>query len=233
MGITDTASSAVAGGFAARALALALAGLLAGCAGLPRPAGYRDALSPEEHLRLGTAYEAQGLRQEALKQYQAAVSGGPKCAECWVALGNYEFTDGRFGEAGAAFRKALKAAPQHSGAANNLAMTLLAGKGSLAEAEALALQALPNAGALRPYMLDTLANVLLRQGRYAEAETAIDKAEAGTPADNGPVRSQLLETRKNITSARAEASDNSDRESGMKAAPLAGGEPATASRKSE
>ena len=233
MGITDTASTALAGGFAARALALALAGLLAGCAGLPRPAAYRDALSPEEHLRLGTSYEAQGLRQEALKQYQAAVRGGPKCAECWVVLGNYEFTDGRFGEAGAAFRKALKAAPQHSGAANNLAMTLLAGKGSLAEAEALALQALPNAGALRPYVLDTLANVFLRQGRYAEAETAIDKAEAGTPADNAPVRSQLLETRKNITSARAEASDNSGRESGMKAAPLAGGEPATASRKSE
>lgn len=204
MGITDTASPAVAGGFAVRALALALAGLLAGCAGVQRLAGYRDALSPEEHVRLGTAYEAQGLRQEALKQYKAAVRGDKGCAECWLALGNCEFTDGRFREAGAAFRKALKADPQHSGAANNLAMTLLAG-GSLAEAEALARQALRNAGALRPYVLDTLANVLLRQGRYAAAAAAIDEAEAETPADNVPVRSQLLETRKAIASARQAA----------------------------
>ena len=205
MGVTDTAFSAVAGGFAVRALALALAGLLAGCSGLPRVAGYRDALSPEEHVRLGTAYEAQGLRPEALKQYNAAVRGGPKCAECWLALGNYEFSDGRFGEAGAAFRKALKAAPQHPGAANNLAMTLLADNGSLKEAEALARKALPNSGELRPYVLDTLANVLLRQGRYAEAAAAIDKAEAETPADNGPVRSQLLETRKTIALAQQAA----------------------------
>lgn len=188
-----------------RALALALAGLLAGCAGLPRLAGYRDALSPEEHLRLGTAYEAQSLRQEALKQYKTAVRVDKECTECWLALGNYEFTDGRFGEAGAAFRKALKADPQHPGAANNLAMALLAGNGSLAEAEALARRALPNAGALRPYVLDTLANILLRQGRYAEAAAAIDKAEAETPAENGPVRSQLLETRKAIALARQAA----------------------------
>lgn len=212
MGVTDTASTALAGSFAARALALVLAGLLAGCAGLPRQAGYRDALSPEEHLRLGAAYEAQSLRPEALKQYQAAVSGDKGCAECWLALGNYEFTDGRFKEAGAAFRKALKAAPRHSGAANNLAMTLLANKGSLAEAEALARQALPNAGALKPYVLDTLANVLLRQGRYAEAAAAIDEAEAGTHADNVPVRGQLLETRNNIDSARSGGSGNPDRE---------------------
>ncbi|MDD5209140.1 MAG: tetratricopeptide repeat protein [Elusimicrobiales bacterium] len=233
MGLTDTASTTVTGGLAVRALALALACLLAGCAGLPRPAAYRDALSPEEHARLGTAYEAQGLRQEALKQYQAAVRGGPKCAECWLALGNYEFTDGRFGEAGAAFRKALKAAPQHSGAANNLAMTLLADNGSLTEAEALGLQALQNAGALRPYVLDTLANIFLRQGRCAEAAAAIDKAEAGTPADNGPVRGQLLETRNNIASNQAKQSCDSDRGSGMTASPPAGGEPAAASRESE
>jgi len=205
MGITDTASTAVTGGFAVRALALALAGLLAGCAGLPRLAGYRDALSPEEHLRLGTAYEAQGLRQEALKQYAAAVRGDKGCAECWLALGNFEFTDGRFREAGAAFRKALKADPKHPGAANNLAMALLAGHGSLTEAEALARQALPNAGELRPYVLDTLANVLLRQGHFAEAAAAIDEAEAETPAENGLVRSQLLETRKNIDLARQAA----------------------------
>lgn len=234
MGFTDTASSALAGRFAVRAFALAfLAGLLTGCAGLPRPATYRDALSPEEHVRLGTAYEAQGLRPEALKQYQAAVRGDKGCAECWLALGNYEFTDGRFGAAGAAFRKALKAAPQHSGAANNLAMTLLADNGSLAEAEALALQALQNAGALKPYVLDTLANALLRQGRCAEASAAIDEAEAGTPADNVPVRSQLLETRNSIASAQAKQSCNSDRESGMTASPPAGGELAAESRASE
>jgi Tfp pilus assembly protein PilF len=199
MGLIDPASALIVRRFAW----LALACLLAGCAHISRVAGYRDALGPQEHLRLGASYEAQGLRQEASGQYRLAVKGDPGLAEGWLALGNMEFTDGRLEEAGADFRKALKASPHRAGASNNLAMVALAGNGSLAEAEALAQDALLTAGALRPYVLDTLANIYLRERRYAEAEAAVAQAEAATPPENSAVRGQLLETRKSIGAARA------------------------------
>jgi hypothetical protein len=82
-------------------------------------------------------------------------------------------------------------------------MVALAGNGSLTEAEALAQDALLTAGALRPYVLDTLANIYLRERRYAEAAAAAALAEAETPAENVAVRAQLLETRKSIGAARA------------------------------
>lgn len=187
--------------FASAALTLALAGLLAGCSHAPLRVASRDALAPEEHVRLGAAYEAQGLRAEAAGQYKAAVRLDPANAGGWLALGDLMFTEGRFKEAESCFRKALKFSPHDPGAANNLAMAILARNGSLPEAEALAQGALANAGALRVYILDTLANIFLRQRRFAEAAAAIDQAEAITPAENAQVRSQLLETRRNIAAA--------------------------------
>ena len=105
MDFIDPASQGVIRRFAPAALALA--GLLAACAHLPPLIASRDALAPEEHVRLGTSYEAQGLRAEALAQYQAAVRRDPACAEGWLALGNIAFTDGRLGEAETSFRKAF------------------------------------------------------------------------------------------------------------------------------
>jgi len=201
MGIIDPATPAVMRGLALGALALASAVLLAACSHGQRLGGYRDALSPAEHVRLGSSYEAQGLRAEAAAQYRAAVRSDPGCAECWLALGNTEFSEGRFKKAGAAFRKALKASPHHPGAANNLAMVLLARGGDLREAEALAQDALKNAGALRPYVLDTLAAIYIREGRLAEAAALLDLAEAETPEADRLVRDQLRKTRESITAA--------------------------------
>ena len=203
MGAADTARGAVANAPARLGPLLALAALLAGCAGPARLVRGGDPLSPEEHARLGAAYESRGLHADALKQYKAAVRRDPGCAECWLALGNGEYSAGRLKEAQAAFRKALKASPGHPGAANNLAMTLLAG-GRLAEAEALARGALVNAGELRPYVLDTLANIALKAGRHAEASALLDQAEAETPAKSGDVRARLLETRAGIAAARTQ-----------------------------
>lgn len=196
MGPADTARGTVAGWPARLGLPLALAALLAGCAGPALLGRGRDPLSSQEHASLGAAYEIQGLRADAKKEYLAAVRRDPACAECWLALGNGEFNDGRLKEAEAAFRKALKAAPLHAGAANNLAMTLLEGGARLAEAEALARKALVNAGELRPYVQDTLANILLRTGRPEEAAALLDQAQAEAPADMaGAVRARLAETR--------------------------------------
>lgn len=205
MGFIDTATGAVSSRLALTALALVSAAILSACSHAQRHGAYRDALSPAEHVRLGATYEEQGLRGEAAAQYKAAVSSDPGCAGCWLALGNAEFSGGRFKEAGAAFRKALKAEPHHAGAANNLAMVLLAGNGSLPEAEALAQEALINAGALRPYVLDTLAGIYIKEGRMAAAATLLDMAEAEVPESDGPVREQLKKTRQSIAAAGAPA----------------------------
>lgn len=194
------ASSGVSGRFAPLALAALLA---AGCVHLPPVFRSRDALDPQEHVRLGTSYEAQGLRSDAVAQYEAAVRRDPHYAEGWLALGNVAFTDGRLDAAEKSFRTALKAAPRHPAARNNLAMTILESGGSLEEAEALAREALAEPGDLRPYILDTLAGIELRRGRYAEALDLIAQAEAATPAEDLHVLEQLTVTRDGIQAAAA------------------------------
>ena len=201
MGIIDQACAVVGGRSAPTALALA--SLLAACAHIPPLIDSRDALSPLEHVRLGTSYEAQGLRADAVGQYEAAVRRDPACAEGWLALGDVAFMDGRLKEAEKDFRKALRASPHSPGAGNNLAMVILARGGSLPQAEALAQDALRQGGPLRPYILDTLANIYLRESRYADAAAAVGQAEAATPPDSPLVRDQLLATRNGIKSAVA------------------------------
>lgn len=95
---------------------------------------------------------------------------GPDAPEGWVAFGNAAFEEGRLEEAEFAFRTALEGTPLHAGAANNLAMTLLARGGDLAEAAALAEGALSRAGVLRPHVLDTLAQI--EAASRAGAETS-------------------------------------------------------------
>ncbi len=184
-----------------RAWALALV-LAAGCSHLP-PLTRRasDALDPREHVRLGESYEAQGLRAEAAAQYEAAVRREPSFVEGWVALGNLAFADGRLEAAETAFRRAVKAAPLNPAALNNLAMTILARGGRLEEAEALTQRALAQPGELRPYALETLANVRLRQKRYQEALDLVEQAEEATPSDNAPVLAQLRTTRDAVRAA--------------------------------
>lgn len=195
MGAADPTPAEVAGAPRRLGPLLVLAALLAGCAGPALLGRGRDPLSSGEHARLGAAYEAQGLREDAKKEYRAAVRRDSGCAECWLALGNSEFNDGRLKEAERAFRKALKAAPNHPGAANNLAMTLLEGGARLGEAEKLARGALADAGELRPYVLDTLANILIRTGRPAQAAALLDQAETETQPQDSAVRARLSETR--------------------------------------
>ena len=201
MGIISSAFGSEIRRCAQGALVFAVVGMFTACAHTPQLGSSSDTLAPEEHLRLGASYEAQGMLSEAVGQYEAAVRLAPSCAECWLALGNTAFTEGRLNDAEISFRKALEAAPHNPGASNNLAMVVLARNGSLPEAEALAQDALRNSGPLRPYVLDTLANIYLRQERYAEAFTAINQAEEATPVDNLKVREQLQKTRKSIGDA--------------------------------
>lgn len=201
---TLDASSGVKTRFVPGALALA-ALLAAGCTHLPPVFRSRDALDPQEHVRLGASYQAQGLRADAVAQYETAVRRDPAYVEGWLALGNIDFIDGRFWEAEKSFRMALRAEPRHPAALNNVAMAILARGGDLDEAAASARRALAQPGALRPYILDTLARIELRRRRYADALDLVDEALAATPAEELLVLAQLTATRDGIRSAAGEA----------------------------
>lgn len=142
-----------------RALAAALALSLSACGTLPKVFRAGDPLSADEHARLGAAYEKQGLAAEAEKQYRRSLVLDRRRPEPWIALGNLAFGRGDLRLAERCYKKALKLAPEHAGAANNLAMVYVSRGERLAEARALAEAALPRAGALRPHVLDTLERV--------------------------------------------------------------------------
>jgi tetratricopeptide (TPR) repeat protein len=141
---------------------------LSACAGAPifTP---EDSMSADAHFRLGAAYEAANRQDDAAKQYQSVVNLTPENTEAWVALGNVEFKLGKFALAESAYRRALNVSPDHVGAQNNLAYTYLTEKTRLAEAETLAKSALRHSGPLKPYVLDTLAEIYEAEGRGPEA----------------------------------------------------------------
>ena len=169
---------------------LAAALVLGGCVHLPRYVPYQDPLNAQEHIRLGNTYAEQGLREQAERQFQAARRLDPDSPEPWVALGNLAYESGQMEQAESLFLRALKKDPRSAGAANNLAMVFLA-RERLDEAERWAKQALWQNGPLRPYVLDTLAEVYFRQKRYAEAESATAEALVAA-AGHGPALSEHL-----------------------------------------
>ncbi len=176
--------------------------LLSGCGHLPVLIVPRDPLSTEEHARLGATYEAQGLQKEAEAQYVAALEKDSDYVPALMAAGNAAFASGDLKSAARLFRRVLKLSPDYARAQNNLAMTYLAQNKDLDEAELLAQKAAALDGPLKPYFLDTLANVYLRQKRYTEAQAALEQAQAVTPADNDTVRKQLLVTRALLDTAQ-------------------------------
>jgi tetratricopeptide (TPR) repeat protein len=146
-----------------RLAAAALAFSLCGCGTLPKVFRHADPLSAEEHARLGAAYEIEGLGEEAEKQYLRALVLDDRHEGAWMALGNRAFAAGDLAKARRCYRRVLKLAPRHAGAANNLAMVYVARGERLAEARALAEGALAQGGPLRPYILDTLEQIAKRE----------------------------------------------------------------------
>lgn len=159
-----------------RILVLSLCAALGACAGMKKNFAPADPLSAEDHFRLGAAFEAHGLPNDALKHYQRAAKLDPADAEVWVALGNLKFRGGDYAAAEDDYRRALDRSPYHAGAQNNLALAYLAQNKNLKEAELLAKAALRQNSALRPYVLDTLSNIYAREGRLPEARTAAAQA---------------------------------------------------------
>ena len=181
----------------------ALLAFLCACGHFRALSPFQDPLSAEEHLKLGDSYDQQGLRKESIGQYRTAVRLDPSSEAGWMALGNGEFNEGNLAAAQKAYERVLKLAPSHAGANNNLAMVYLAGNERLSEAEERAKTALRQGGPLRPYILDTLANIYIRGKRYAEAREALDTAQAGSPAGDPSFQERLRLTRRGMEEALA------------------------------
>ena len=168
--------------FALMLASVLLAGLQA-CVLLPRPLLPRDPLTADEHVVLGQTYQAQGLAGPAEREYAQALRQNGASIPALIAMGNVLFESVRLDEAEAYFNQALALNPHHAGAKNNLAMVYLSRGERLDEAERLAKEALGQDGTQRAYVLDTLATLYARQGRYEEARAALAEAETATSSD--------------------------------------------------
>ncbi|OGR85008.1 MAG: hypothetical protein A2901_06080 [Elusimicrobia bacterium RIFCSPLOWO2_01_FULL_54_10] len=154
-----------------QAWGLLAAGLaLSGCASLPRTAFFTDPLSPGEHVQLAGAYEANGQTALAKKQYESALRSNKKHVPALIGLGNIAFNREDWKKAKRYYRRAVKIDPGNAGAANNLAMTHLKQNKRLDEAQKLIEDRLEASGELKPYLLDTLEQVILARKNIAASQ---------------------------------------------------------------
>jgi tetratricopeptide (TPR) repeat protein len=182
---------------------------LSACADLPHVRVLHDPLTPEEHVSLGLTYEVQGHRDLAAREYRTALTQEAGYVPALIGLGNVAFAEGELEESETYYQQALEAFPEHPGANNNLAMLYLARGGNLREAERLALRALEQRSPLHPYVLDTLAHIYARQGRYKEAVVALEEAEAAAPSQDPILHERLIRLRSQLadTDSREEPSE--------------------------
>jgi len=138
---------------------IAWAGLAATLAGCGHLVVLHDPLSASEHNDLGVAYEARGDLDLAAREYRRALRLDRRLARARVNLGNVSAREGRWGDAEACYRRALRDQPEDPDALNNLALALVRRGGDLAEAERLARRALARCGQPDSLYRSTLAEV--------------------------------------------------------------------------
>lgn len=175
-----------------------VSGSLSACSDLPQVRVLHDPLTPEEHVLLGLAYEMEGRPVFAAQEFDGALRQNPGYRPALIGLGNLALDRGALDEAEAYYRQALATAPEDPGANNNLAMLYLRKRERLDEAERLAGLALAQGGPLQPYVLDTMAHIYVRQGRYREAQTALQNAEALAPASDKILHQRLAQSRQEL-----------------------------------
>lgn len=175
-----------------------LAVLLPACATFPQMARHADPLTPRQHLQLGAVYEAQGQADNAAAQYEAAIKADRKYLPGHLALGNLAFAAGDMAKAETHYRQARRLDPRDAAANNNLAMVYLTVGKNLDKAERYAERALEQGGPLRPYVLETLTELYLREGRVLEARIAQKAAEESAPADNKELQARIAKNREQL-----------------------------------
>ena len=139
--------------------------MVAGCAML-RVMVLDDPLSPEEHLKLGMAYEKKGDYELAMREYKLAVKDIPLAR---LFLGNVYFLQNSYASAEKQYRRAIRELPENPRPYNNLAWLYYMQGIKLNEAEALARRAVKLApeGEGTAYY-DTLGHILRAKARELE-----------------------------------------------------------------
>jgi tetratricopeptide (TPR) repeat protein len=163
-----------------------IVGLLAsGCSFLPKVYEFHDPLTPAEHLALGVSYESEGKASLAIAEYKKVIETDDRDqgVTARLFLGNVYAGLEQYETAEKYYREALSLDPHRGQALNNLAAIFVKQNINLVEAEILAQAALAeaelrNTAGQKGVYLETLGEVLLRQGRYAEALENFHKAEA-------------------------------------------------------
>jgi tetratricopeptide (TPR) repeat protein len=100
---------------------------------------YDDPLSPEEHLKLGIAYEKDDEFDNAINEYKAAARRLPVA---YLFLGNVHFQKNEWGQAEKYYKKAIRKEAHNADAYNNLAWLYYMKGENLDKAENLALRAM-------------------------------------------------------------------------------------------
>jgi tetratricopeptide (TPR) repeat protein len=178
-----------------------IGGIFSACSDLPRVLVLHDPLTSEEHVTLGLAYEVEGRPELAAREFDGALRKKHGYMPALVGLGNLAFDRGALEEAEAYYRQALITTPEDPGVNNNLAMVYLTQQEKLDEAERLANLALAQGGQLRPYVLDTMAHIYVRQGRYREAQTALNNAEALAPPYDRTLHQRLAQLQQELATS--------------------------------
>jgi tetratricopeptide (TPR) repeat protein len=167
-------------------LVVFIVGLLAfGCSSLPKVYEFHDPLTPAEHLALGVSYESEGKASLAIAEYKKVIQSDDhnQGVTARVFLGNVYAGLEQDQTAEQYYREALSLDPNRGQALNNLASIFVKQGTKLGEAEVLAQTALAeaelrNTAGQKGVYLETLGEVLLRQGRYVEALENFQKAES-------------------------------------------------------
>lgn len=172
--------------------------MMPGCSWLPHPVAYQDPLTAAEHMALGETYAQQGHSEPALREFEAALKQQPDYVPSLVALGNLAFHHQSLTAAESYYRRALELSPAHPVAANNLAMVYLSKEEKFDEVEQLAKTALLQESQLKPYILETLATLYLKQDKLTDAQTVLEQAAAITPTTNTPLLTRLSQMRQEL-----------------------------------
>lgn len=139
-----------------RSTAICLALLMLTACSLPRIIVLKDPLTPEEHLKLGMAYEQNKEYGLAIKEYEAAAG---KLAKAKLYLANAYFLNNEPDKAEALYRRVIEEDPKCADAYNNLAWLLYTQKRKLSEARDLAKTALTINPEGKENYTDTLSRI--------------------------------------------------------------------------
>lgn len=179
-------------------ITLSASGGSSGCGHLPKIRILHDPLTAQEHLALGVSYESQGKLDRAISEYKAALKKDSKemGVTPLVYLGNAHAQREEYKQATKYYQKALAKDPKNGQALNNLAWVYLQQGIKFKEAEDMVSQVLdqsPDDDPNRSGYLDTLAEILIAQKRFAEALDLLQEAEGLANPGNTALLSQIYE----------------------------------------